>query len=576
MEVLQGAQIIEVAARYGVSRQSVHAWLDRYREGGLAGLVTRSSRPASCPHQTDVEIEQRICELRRAHPRWGPRRLGFELERRGVQQPPSRATLYRILVRNGLLEPKTRKKRRSEYLRWERAVPMELWQMDIVGGVILADGPEAKVVTGVDDHSRFCVIAAVVARPTGRAVCAAFATALRAFGIPEEVLTDNGKQFTGRFGRPRGGEVLFDRICRENGIVHRLTKPRSPTTTGKVERFHQTLQGECLDGKVFATLADAQAAVDLWVVEYNHDRPHQALDMATPAKRFNEGRQEREDADDGLALRLPPGLEPTPPLPAPAPADPVGFVVDAQTAPVAVEVDRVVPTSGNLDVHGQQIWLGPTRAGLPIVVWADTNHVHVLTGDGTRVKSCPSRLSSKDLARLLADGGRPARPSPTSPAIAGGTAVEVDRMVNAVGSVSLAGRVVCAGSALAGQRVTLRVDGRLVQVLDADRHLLRTLTSPVPAGTHIRDGRPAGPPAQPSPNAVTVRRVVSIQGALQVAGQKIQVGRVHARKIVDVTLDETTVTIHHDGELLTAVPRRSTTEVNRIKNSEYLTTKKIV
>jgi hypothetical protein len=76
---------------------------------------------------------------------------------------------------------------------------------------------------------------------------------------------------------------------------------------------------------------------------------------------------------------------------------------------------------------------------------------------------------------------------------------------------------------------------------------------------------------------VTVRRVVSIQGALQVAGQKIQVGRVHARKIVEVTLDETTVTIHHDGEaLLVDVPRHSTTEVNRIKNSEYLTTTKIV
>jgi transposase InsO family protein len=137
----------------------VHAWLDRYREGGLAGLVTRSSRPSSCPHQTDVEVEQRICELRRAHPRWGPRRLGFELERRGVSRPPSRETVYRILVRNGLLEPKTRRKRRSAYLRWERAVPMELWQLDIVGGVILADAPEAKVVTGVDDHSRFCVIA---------------------------------------------------------------------------------------------------------------------------------------------------------------------------------------------------------------------------------------------------------------------------------------------------------------------------------------------------------------------------------------------------------------------------------
>jgi hypothetical protein len=152
----------------------------------------------------------------------------------------------------------------------------------------------------------------------------------------------------------------------------------------------------------------------------------------------------------------------------------------------------------------------------------------------------------------------------------------VDRVVNAVGSVSLAGHVLCAGSAVAGQRVTLRLDGQLVQVLDTDRTLLRTIAAPALAGVHVRDARPAGPPPRPSPAAVTVRRVVSIQGALQVAGQKIQVGRVHARKIVDVTLDETTVTIRHDGELLTAVPRRSTTELNRTKNSEYLTTTKIV
>ena len=104
--------------------------------------------------------------------------------------------------------------------------------MDIVGGIVLADAREAKVVTGVDDHSRYCVIAAVVPKATGRAVCLAFAAALRAYGIPDEVLTDNGKQFTARFN-VGGGEVMFDRICRENGITHRLTKPRSPTTTGR-------------------------------------------------------------------------------------------------------------------------------------------------------------------------------------------------------------------------------------------------------------------------------------------------------------------------------------------------------
>lgn len=133
---------------------------------------------------------------------------------------------------------------------------MQLWQMDIIGGVMLVDPvtgelSEAKIVTGVDDHSRYCVIASVVERATRRAVWAAFARALQAFGVPEEVLTDNGKQCPDRFGQ--GGEVLFDRICRANGIAHRLAQPASPTTTGKVERFHQTLRRELLDDCVSAS-----------------------------------------------------------------------------------------------------------------------------------------------------------------------------------------------------------------------------------------------------------------------------------------------------------------------------------
>ncbi len=93
--------------------------------------------------------------------------------------------------------------------------------------------------TGIDDHSRFCVSARVVHRATARPVCDALAAAMRAHGVPAQILSDNGKVFTGRFG-PGSGEVLFDRICRENGIRHLLTAPRSPTTTGKVERFHKT------------------------------------------------------------------------------------------------------------------------------------------------------------------------------------------------------------------------------------------------------------------------------------------------------------------------------------------------
>jgi hypothetical protein len=195
------------------------------------------------------------------------------------------------------------------------------------------------------------------------------------YGIPDEVLSDNGRQFTGRFGAPRPAEVLFERICRHNGITQRLTKPRSPTTTGKVERWHQTIQDELLDPHgPFDSLDAAQAAVDAWRVEYNTLRPHQSLDMATPAQRCAPVPTEQRAV---LGLWRPPELTPIGPSsetvedldaiddepdePGPPAADPVaepgGSIVEqpvethGQTLGIdAVEIDRLVPpaaTSGS-------------------------------------------------------------------------------------------------------------------------------------------------------------------------------------------------------------------------------------
>ena len=97
---------------------------------------------------------------------------------------------------------------------------------------------------------------------------------------PSEILTDNGKVFTGRFNQPPA-EVLFDRICRENGITHRLTRPRSPTTTGKIERFHRSLRTEFRTDRVFKDLSAAQRELDEWVADYNTVRPHQAIGMVS-------------------------------------------------------------------------------------------------------------------------------------------------------------------------------------------------------------------------------------------------------------------------------------------------------
>jgi transposase InsO family protein len=312
LEVLDGIPVTEVAERFGVSRQTVQRWVARYRESGLAGLAGRSHAPKAHPWQLSAEAEAVICDLRTAHRSWGARRLVFELERRG-HPGVSRSTVYRVLVRRHLIEPVSRRRRRDSYRRWERSAAMELWQMDVTASLFLADGRECKVITGVDDHSRFCVIAAVVMRATARAVCLAFTAAMTEYGIPSEVLTDNGKQFTGRFGKPRPAEVMFERICRENGITQRLTKPGSPTTTGKIERLHQTLQLELLNVRgPFARMEDAQAAVDAWRKDYNTMRPHQSLNMAFPAARFT------APAGDGLGLRIPAELTGQPQLPAAA------------------------------------------------------------------------------------------------------------------------------------------------------------------------------------------------------------------------------------------------------------------
>ena len=285
-EVLDGGgTVTEVARRYGVTRQSLHNWLRRYRERGMAGLVDRSKRPRSCPHRTPARSEIRVIELRREHPRWGPRRLAYELGRKRTDPVPSRSSIYRILVRSGLVEPRARRRKRSDYLRWERARPMELWQLDVME-TRLADGTAVKILTGIDDHSRFCVVAHAMPRATARPVCEAFAQALRAHGVPQVVLTDNGRVFSGRQASSRH-EVLFDRICRENGIRHLLTAVRSPTTTGKVERFHRTLRDELLSTRTFASVAEVQRALDHYVASYNTLRPHQAIGMAVPIERFS-------------------------------------------------------------------------------------------------------------------------------------------------------------------------------------------------------------------------------------------------------------------------------------------------
>src|SRR6266705_3698355 len=147
-----GRTVGEVARDWGISRRTMHRWLARYEGDGLEGLNNRSHRPAQSPHQMPPAVEAMVLEMRRTHSYWGARRIAFELRKR-VERAPSESAVYRCLVRAAVIDPLSRHRRRETWKRWERGAPMELWQLDLVHGFVLADGTSAKAVTGVDDHS---------------------------------------------------------------------------------------------------------------------------------------------------------------------------------------------------------------------------------------------------------------------------------------------------------------------------------------------------------------------------------------------------------------------------------------
>ncbi len=388
-EVNDGAPVGEVAERYGVTRQTVTAWRKRYEAGGLEALADQSRRPHSSPGRISPDVEALICEMRRHHRRWGARRIAYELKLEIGKQAPSRSTTHRVLVRNGLVNSQEQQHKRV-YKRWAREAPMHLWQLDIVGGVFLVNGREHKMLTAIDDHSRFVVAAAVLPVPSGPAVCDAFLAAIARWGAPFEVLTDNGKQFTGKFTRPLPAEVLFERICRDNGITARLTKRRSPTTTGKVERFHKTLRRELLDETgAFESIEAAQAAIDEWVHAYNTVRPHQSLDMATPASLF---RSRVTDPELHPAADLSRPDEQVSPIPLMAPPN-------VRSGPLPIEMEARVPPSGVVVIAGlQQLWVGKNYAGLGDAVDSPDQHPH------------PARRRGDQDRLLASDHRRPRTP----------------------------------------------------------------------------------------------------------------------------------------------------------------------
>jgi transposase InsO family protein len=284
--VLEGRRPTEVARDHNISRTWIYELLARYRAGGYAALEPRSRRPRSCAHQTAPKVERAILRLRRellaAGHDAGPATIAHHLARR-VAQVPSVATIWRILRRHGLVTPQPQKRPRSSLIRFEAALPNELWQGDTTHWT-LAGGTTVEIFELIDDHSRLALDS--VAFPSVKAadVVAVLLGAGAQYGLPAAALTDNGAVFS---GRSRQGKVLWESELERLGVRVVHSTPYHPQTCGKVERFHQTVKRYLAKQPPARTVAQLQAQLDHCRAYYNQRRPHRALGGRTPLVAWN-------------------------------------------------------------------------------------------------------------------------------------------------------------------------------------------------------------------------------------------------------------------------------------------------
>jgi transposase InsO family protein len=282
------ANVSLLARRFGISRKTAYKWIARFAKDPGAGLNNRSCRPHCTPGRTCREVEQLVIELREKHPAWGARKLKRRLEDLQHQKVPARSTVNDILRRHGKIDSEEAAKH-APLCRFERAAPNELWQMDFKGEVKTAAGT-IHPLTVLDDHSRFNILLKACENQQNLTVKEALTAVMRLYGMPVSILADNGPPW-GSYGTREYFTSLGAWLIRV-GISLRHGRPLHPQTQGKEERFHRTLSVEVLRSRPLRDRDHCQHEFDIFRTVYNHERPHEALQMNVPATRYAPSKRE--------------------------------------------------------------------------------------------------------------------------------------------------------------------------------------------------------------------------------------------------------------------------------------------
>ena len=274
--------VTELAKRFGVSRKTAHKWINRFKKYGQDGFHEHSRRPHSCPWQTDEAIVEELVRRRKAHPRWGPRKLLDLMERRDPERHlPAISTAANILSREGLIKP--RRRYRRAHPGCPKSVPQgpnDIWAADYKGQFRLKNGEYCFPLTISDLASRYVLGCDAHPAISLERSFKHFRHVFEIYGLPNRIRTDNGVPFASNaLARLSQLSVWFIRL----GIYPELIEPGKPQQNGVHERMHRTLKQEATIPPA-SNMRGQQRKFDRFLEEFNQERPHEALGMKRPGE----------------------------------------------------------------------------------------------------------------------------------------------------------------------------------------------------------------------------------------------------------------------------------------------------
>jgi len=282
----EGYSIGMLAEEFGCGKGSIAKWLKRYKEHGEAGFQNQYTNKKKPAKTVNTALKSQIIELKKADKSRGVRRISDILKRFFLLKT-SPETVRKTLHEEKLIDqpPKKRKKNITKPRFFERATPNQMWQTDIC--TFRLAGKNAYLLGFIDDYSRYIVGMGLYRSQTAANLLEVYRTAYGEYGVPKEMLTDNGRQYTNW-----RGTTNFEKELHKDRIKHIKSNPHHPMTLGKIERFWKTIQQEFLFRVQFDSFENARERLALWIKYYNYKRPHQGIGGMCPADRFFEVQNE--------------------------------------------------------------------------------------------------------------------------------------------------------------------------------------------------------------------------------------------------------------------------------------------